>query len=73
MMVHWAVPVALKLSFQSEGLGPTGVKSCFPIREHGVQVCGDQWICGYLSHSKIPTLECELENTKNKTKDFIIL
>jgi hypothetical protein len=26
-----------------------------------------------LSHSKIPTLECDLENTKNKTKDFIIL
>jgi hypothetical protein len=47
MMVHWAVPVALNLACQSEGLGPAGVKSCFQIREHGVQVCGDQWICGY--------------------------
>ena len=44
MMVHWAVPVALNLACQSEGLGPAGVKSCFQIREHGVQVCGDQWI-----------------------------
>jgi len=26
-----------------------------------------------LSHPKIPTLGCYLENTKNKTKDFIIL
>ena len=47
MMVHWAVPVALNLACQSEGLGSVGVKSCFQIREHGVQVCGDQWICGY--------------------------
>jgi len=26
-----------------------------------------------VSHPKIPTLECDLENTKNKTKEFIIL
>ena len=26
-----------------------------------------------LSHPKIPTLECDLENTKNKAKDFTIL
>ena len=24
-------------------------------------------------HPKIPTLECDLENTKNKAKDLIIL
>ena len=47
MMVHWAFPVALNLAYHSEGLGPAGVKCCFQIREHGVQVFGDQWICGY--------------------------
>jgi hypothetical protein len=26
-----------------------------------------------LSHPKIPTLGCDLENTKNKAKDFIML
>ena len=26
-----------------------------------------------LSHPKIPILVCDLENTKNKTKDFTIL
>ena len=47
MMVHCAVMVALSLACHSEGVGPAGVRSCFQLREHGVQVCGDQWICGY--------------------------
>lgn len=34
---------------------------------------GDHVSLGRLSHPKIPTLECDLENTKNKAKDFIIL
>ena len=49
MMVHCAVMVALSLACHSEGVGPAGVRSCFQLREHGVQVCGNQWMCGYLS------------------------
>jgi hypothetical protein len=49
MMVHCAVMVALSLACHSEGVGPVGVRSCFQLREHGVQVCGNQWMCGYLS------------------------
>ena len=49
MMVHCAVMVAPNLACQSEGLGPAGVRSCFQVCEHGVQVCGNQWICGYLT------------------------
>ena len=29
MMVHWAVPVALNLAYQSEGLGPWGLRVVF--------------------------------------------
>ena len=49
MMVHCAVMVALSLACHSKGVGPTGVRSCFQLREHGVQVCRNQWMCGYLS------------------------
>ena len=49
MMVHCAVMVALSLACHSKGVGPMGVRSCFQLREHGVQVCGNQWMCGYLS------------------------
>ena len=49
MMVHCAVMVALSLARHSEGVGPVGVRSRFQLREHGVQVCGNQWMCGYLS------------------------
>ena len=49
MMFHNAVMVALSLACHSEGVGPAGVRSCFQLREHGVQVCGNQWMCGYLS------------------------
>jgi len=49
MMVHCAVMVALSLACHSEGVGPTGVRSCFQLREHGVHVCGNQCMCGYLS------------------------
>ena len=48
-MVHCAVIVALSLACHSEGVGPVGVRICFQLREHGVQVCGNQWMCGYLS------------------------
>jgi len=40
MMVHYAVMFALSLA---------GVRSCFQLREHGVQVCRNQWMCRYLS------------------------
>ena len=40
MMVHCAMMVALSLACHSEGVGPTGVSSCFQLQEHGVQVCG---------------------------------
>ena len=49
MMVHCAVMVALRPACNSEGVGPMGVRSCFQLREHGVLVCGNQWMCGYLS------------------------
>jgi len=49
MMVQCVVMVALSLACHSEGVGPAGVRSCFQIREHGVQVCGNQWMCGYIS------------------------
>ena len=49
MMVHRAMMVALSLACHSEGVGPAGVRSCFQLREHGVQVCGNQWMCGYVS------------------------
>ena len=49
MMVHYAVMVALSLACHSEGVGPAGVKSCFQLREHGVQVCENQLMCRYLS------------------------
>ena len=49
MMVHYAVMVALSLACHSEGVGPMGVRSCFQLCEHGVHVCGNQWMCGYLS------------------------
>jgi len=49
MMVHCATMVALNLACHSEGVGPMWVRSCFQLREHGVQVCGNQWMCGYLS------------------------
>jgi len=39
MMVHCAVMVALSLACHSEGVGPAGFRSCFQLREHGVQVC----------------------------------
>jgi len=48
MMVHCAVIVALSLAYHSEGVGPAGVRSCFQLREHGVHVCGNQWMCVYL-------------------------
>jgi len=48
MMVYYAMMVALSLACHSEGVGPTGVRSCFQLREHGIQVCGNQWMCGYL-------------------------
>jgi len=41
--------VALSLACHSEGVGPLGVRSCFQLREHGVQVCENQWMCGYFS------------------------
>jgi len=41
MMVHCAVMVALRLACHSEGVGPAWVRSCFQLREHGVQVCGN--------------------------------
>ena len=47
VMVRCAVVVALNLACQSEGLRPAGVKSCFQVCEHGAQVCGNRWICGY--------------------------
>ena len=40
MMVHCAVMVALSLACHSEGVGPSGVRSCFQLREHGVQDAG---------------------------------
>ena len=49
MMVHYVVMVALSLACHSKGVGHAGVRSCFQLREHGVQVCGNQWMCGYLS------------------------
>jgi len=49
MMVHYAVMVALSLACHSNRVGPVGVRSCFQLREHGVQGCGNQWMCGYLS------------------------
>jgi len=49
MMVHCAMMVALSLACHSEGVGPARVRSCFQLREHGVQVCWNQWMCGYLS------------------------
>ena len=39
MMVHYAVMVALSLACHSEGVGPMGVRSCFQLHKHGVQVC----------------------------------
>jgi len=44
-----AVMVALSLACHSEGVGPAGVRSCFQLRKHGVHICGNQWMCGYLS------------------------
>jgi len=41
--------IGLTLACHSEGVGPAGVRSCFRLCEHGVQVCGNQWMCGYLS------------------------
>jgi len=49
MMVHYAMMVALSLAYHSKGVGPAGVRNCFQLREHGVQVCGNPWMCGYLS------------------------
>ena len=49
MMVHYAVMVALSLAYHFEGVGPARVRSCFQLHEHGVQVCGNQWMCRYLS------------------------
>jgi len=49
LMVHYAVMVALSLACHSEGVGPAGVRSCFQLCEHGVQVCRNQWMCRYLS------------------------
>jgi len=49
MMVHCAVMVALSLACHSEGVGPVGVRSCLQLREHGVHVCWNQWMCKYLS------------------------
>jgi len=49
MMAHCAVMVALSLSCHSKGVGPVGVRCCFQLREHGVQVCRNQWMRGYLS------------------------
>ena len=49
MIVHCAVMVALSLSCHSEGVGPETVRSCSQLREHGVQVCGDRRMCGYLT------------------------
>jgi len=49
MMVHCAVMVALSLASHSKGVGPVGVRSYFQLRLHGVQVCWNQWMCGYLS------------------------
>ena len=47
MMVHWAVPVALNLDYQSEGLGSQEARRRFQLHRRGARVCGDQWICGY--------------------------
>ena len=49
IMVRWAVVAAPSRACQSEGLGSREVRSCFQVREHGVQVCGNQRICGYPS------------------------
>jgi predicted NAD/FAD-dependent oxidoreductase len=48
-MVHCAVMAALSLACHSKGVGPAGVRSCFQLREHGVQVCKNQWMYEYLS------------------------
>jgi len=48
MIVHCAVMVALSLAYHSEGVRSAGVRSCFQLREHGVQVCRNQWMFGYL-------------------------
>jgi len=47
VMVCRAFLVALNLACQSEGLGSAEVRSCFQVREHGAQVCGDRRICRY--------------------------
>ena len=39
MMVHCPMMVTLSLACHSEGVGPVGVRSCFQLCEHGVQVC----------------------------------
>jgi len=49
MMVHCVVMVAVSRACHSEGVGPVWVRSCFQLREHGVQVYENQWMCGYLS------------------------
>jgi len=49
MMVHCAMMVALSLACHTQGVRAAGVRSCFQLREHGVQVCGNLWMCGYLS------------------------
>jgi len=49
MMVHCDVMVALSLAGHFEGVGPMVVRSCLQLREHGVHVCGNQWMCAYLS------------------------
>ena len=48
MMVHCAVMVALSLACHTEGVGHVGGRSCFQLQHH-VQVCGNQWMCVYLS------------------------
>jgi len=46
--------VALSLACHSEWVGPVGVRSCFQLRERGgVHVCGNKWMCGYLSGRRV--------------------
>jgi len=55
-------PAALTVGFVRTARDPAALTNLF------LRAAGDS-----VSHPKIPTLECNLENTKNKAKDFIIL
>ena len=49
VMVCWAVMATLSRAYQSEGLGSREARRRFQLHERGAQVCGDQWMRGYLS------------------------